>query len=116
MLSELKAVEARVAMDDFGTGYSNLAYLQRLRRRAQDRSQLRRPYGRRTVLRRLSSARSRALPKCLGMRTTAEGETADRARLLSALGCDFGQGYLRAADGCPTAIAYWRQSLLRPII
>src|SRR3546814_15838782 len=30
VLSELKALDARVAMDDFGTGYSNLAYLQRL--------------------------------------------------------------------------------------
>src|SRR3546814_11233517 len=30
VLSELKALDARVAMDDFGTGYSNLASLQRL--------------------------------------------------------------------------------------
>jgi diguanylate cyclase (GGDEF)-like protein len=27
VLSELKALDARIAMDDFGTGYSNLAYL-----------------------------------------------------------------------------------------
>src|SRR3546814_1470923 len=30
VLSELKALDARIPMDDFGTGYSNLAYLQRL--------------------------------------------------------------------------------------
>src|SRR3546814_8816192 len=35
-----------------------------------------------------------SLAEVLGMKTTAEGvETADQARLLSALGCDFGQGF-----------------------
>ena len=58
-----------------------------------------------------------SLAEVLGMRTTAEGvETADQARLLSALGCDFGQGFLfaRPMDG-KAALDYWRQSLVRPI-
>ena len=59
-----------------------------------------------------------SLAEVLGMRTTAEGvETADQARLLSALGCDFGQGFLFAHPmEASTALAYWRQSLVRPII
>ena len=117
VLSELKALDARVAMDDFGTGYSNLAYLQRLpidvlkidrsfvEHMVDDRDKV-------AIVRTIQS-----LAEVLGMRTTAEGvETADQARLLSALGCDFGQGFLfaRPMDG-KAALDYWRQSLVRPI-
>ncbi|WP_447931930.1 putative bifunctional diguanylate cyclase/phosphodiesterase [Sphingopyxis fribergensis] len=117
VLSELKALDARVAMDDFGTGYSNLAYLQRLpidvlkidrsfvEHMVDDRDKV-------AIVRTIQS-----LAEVLGMRTTAEGvETADQARLLSALGCDFGQGFLfaRPMDGV-AALDYWRQSLVRPI-
>ncbi|WP_448140219.1 putative bifunctional diguanylate cyclase/phosphodiesterase [Sphingopyxis fribergensis] len=117
VLSELKALDARVAMDDFGTGYSNLAYLQRLpidvlkidrsfvEHMVDDRDKV-------AIVRTIQS-----LAEVLGMRTTAEGvETADQARLLSALGCDFGQGFLfaRPMEGA-AALDYWRQSLVRPI-
>jgi diguanylate cyclase (GGDEF)-like protein len=117
VLSELKALDARVAMDDFGTGYSNLAYLQRLpidvlkidrsfvEHMVDDRDKV-------AIVRTIQS-----LAEVLGMKTTAEGvETADQARLLSALGCDFGQGFLfaRPMDG-QAALDYWRQSLVRPI-
>lgn len=117
VLSELKALDARVAMDDFGTGYSNLAYLQRLpidvlkidrsfvEHMVDDRDKV-------AIVRTIQS-----LAEVLGMKTTAEGvETADQARLLSALGCDFGQGFLfaRPMDG-KDALDYWRQSLVRPI-
>lgn len=117
VLSELKALDARVAMDDFGTGYSNLAYLQRLpidvlkidrsfvEHMVDDRDKV-------AIVRTIQS-----LAEVLSMRTTAEGvETADQARLLSALGCDFGQGFLfaRPMDG-KDALDYWRQSLVRPI-
>ncbi|MBA4752108.1 MAG: bifunctional diguanylate cyclase/phosphodiesterase [Sphingopyxis sp.] len=117
VLSELKALDARVAMDDFGTGYSNLAYLQRLpidvlkidrsfvEHMVDDRDKV-------AIVRTIQS-----LAEVLGMKTTAEGvETADQARLLSALGCDFGQGYLfaRPMDG-KSALDFWRQSLVRPI-
>jgi diguanylate cyclase (GGDEF)-like protein len=117
VLSELKALSTRVAMDDFGTGYSNLAYLQRLPldvlkidrsfvdHMVDDRDKV-------AIVRTIQS-----LAEAMGMKTTAEGvETADQARLLSALGCDFGQGFLFAhpmvAD---TAFDYWRQSLAKPI-
>ena len=117
VLSELKALDARVAMDDFGTGYSNLAYLQRLpidvlkidrsfvEHMVDDRDKV-------AIVRTIQS-----LAEVLGMKTTAEGvETTDQARLLSALGCDFGQGFLfaRPMDG-KAALDYWRQSLVRPI-
>ncbi|BBB07344.1 diguanylate cyclase [Sphingopyxis sp. EG6] len=117
VLSELKSLDARVAMDDFGTGYSNLAYLQRLpldvlkidrsfvEHMVDDRDKV-------AIVRTIQS-----LAEVLGMKTTAEGvETADQARLLSALGCDFGQGYLfaRPMHG-GEALAYWRQSLVRAI-
>lgn len=117
VLNELKALQTRVAMDDFGTGYSNLAYLQRLpldvlkidrsfvEHMVDDRDKV-------AIVRTIQS-----LAEALGMKTTAEGvETADQARLLSALGCDFGQGFLFArpmAEG--EAFDYWRQSLSRPI-
>ncbi len=117
VLSELKSLDARVAMDDFGTGYSNLAYLQRLpldvlkidrsfvEHMVDDRDKV-------AIVRTIQS-----LAEVLGMKTTAEGvETADQARLLSALGCDFGQGYLFARPmHSGEALAYWRQSLVRPI-
>ncbi|MBW8294942.1 MAG: EAL domain-containing protein [Sphingopyxis sp.] len=117
VLSELKALDARVAMDDFGTGYSNLAYLQRLpldvlkidrsfvEHMVDDRDKV-------AIVRTIQS-----LAEVLGMKTTAEGvETTDQARLLSALGCDFGQGYLfaRPLEGA-AALDFWRQSLVRPI-
>lgn len=117
VLSELKALEARVAMDDFGTGYSNLAYLQRLpidvlkidrsfvEHMVEDRDKV-------AIVRTIQS-----LAEVLGMKTTAEGvETADQARLLSALGCDFGQGFLFAHPmDAEEAFSYWRRSLTRPI-
>lgn len=117
VLSELKSLDARVAMDDFGTGYSNLAYLQRLpldvlkidrsfvEHMVDDRDKV-------AIVRTIQS-----LAEVLGMKTTAEGvETADQARLLSALGCDFGQSYLFARPmHSGDALAYWRQSLVRPI-
>jgi diguanylate cyclase (GGDEF)-like protein len=118
VLSELKALDARIAMDDFGTGYSNLAYLQRL---PIDVLKIDRSFVDHMVEDRDKAAIVRtiqSLAEVLGMKTTAEGvETADQARLLSALGCDFGQGYLfaRPMDG-PAAFDYWRQSLVQPII
>src|SRR3546814_20677440 len=104
-------------MDDFGTGYSNLAYLQRLpidvlkidrsfvEHMVDDRDKV-------AIVRTIQS-----LAEVLGMKTTAEGvETTDQARLLSAPGCDFGQGFLLARPmvGKP-ALDYVRQSLVRPL-
>ncbi|PZQ22981.1 MAG: GGDEF-domain containing protein [Sphingopyxis macrogoltabida] len=117
VLSELKSLNARVAMDDFGTGYSNLAYLQRL---PIDVLKIDRSFVDHMVEDRDKAAIVRtiqSLAEAMGMRTTAEGvETADQARLLSALGCDFGQGFLFARPmGDAAAFDYWRRSLARPI-
>jgi diguanylate cyclase (GGDEF)-like protein len=117
VLSDLKALKTRIAMDDFGTGYSNLAYLQRLpidvlkidrsfvEHMVDDRDQV-------AIVRTIQS-----LAEALNLQTTAEGvETHDQARLLSALGCDFGQGFLfaRPMDSL-TALDYWRRSLDKPV-
>ncbi len=117
VLSELKALDARIAMDDFGTGYSNLAYLQRL---PIDVLKIDRSFVEHMVEDRDKAAIVRtiqSLAEAMGMKTTAEGvETADQARLLSALGCDFGQGYLFARPiGQEAAFSFWRQSLERPV-
>ncbi len=117
VLQELKAMKARVAMDDFGTGYSNLAHLQRLpidalkidqgfvEHMVDDRDKV-------AIVRTIQS-----LAEALGLSTTAEGvETIEQARLLSALGCDFGQGFLFARPmDAAAAFDYWRQSRVRPI-
>ncbi len=117
VLNELKALDARVAMDDFGTGYSNLAYLQRL---PLDVLKIDRSFVDRMVDDREKVAIVRtiqSLAETLGMKTTAEGvETTDQARLLSALGCDFGQGFLFARPlKTDDAFAFWRASLDHPI-
>jgi len=117
VLSKIKALHARIAMDDFGTGYSNLAYLQRL---PLDVLKIDRSFVEHMVDDREKVAIVRtiqSLAETLGMRTTAEGvETADQARLLSALGCDFGQGFLfaRPMDSI-SALEFWRQSRTKPI-
>lgn len=117
VLSALKGLKARVAMDDFGTGYSNLAYLQRLpidvlkidrsfvEHMVNDRDQV-------AIVRTIQS-----LAEALNLQTTAEGvENPDQARLLSALGCNFGQGFLFARPmDSRAALDYWRRSLSKPI-
>lgn len=118
VLSALKALHVRIAMDDFGTGYSNLAYLQRLPidvlkidrsfvdQMEHDREQV-------AIVRTIQS-----LAEALNMQTTAEGvETVDQARLLSALGYNFAQGYHFARPMAGhEALEYWRQSLSKPVI
>ncbi|MBU1825108.1 MAG: bifunctional diguanylate cyclase/phosphodiesterase [Alphaproteobacteria bacterium] len=94
VLSELKALDARVAMDDFGTGYSNLAYLQQL---PIDVLKIDRSFVSQMLEERDKVAIVRAilsLASALGMETTAEGiETLELSQTLAALGCSYGQGY-----------------------
>jgi diguanylate cyclase (GGDEF)-like protein/PAS domain S-box-containing protein len=84
----------QLSMDDFGTGYSSLSYLHQF------------PFDilkiDRSFIQALDHDSSRkkivnsimALAQALGKIVVAEGvETAEQAEYLTALGCDFGQGY-----------------------
>ncbi len=85
----------QVAIDDFGTGYSSLAYLKKFNINYVkiDRS---------FVQNLESDSDDMALCEAiivmahkLGMKVIAEGvETAEQRDLLTAVGCDYGQGYL----------------------
>ncbi|MDJ0391597.1 EAL domain-containing protein [Roseomonas sp. E05] len=91
----LKAHGVRLAMDDFGTGYSSLASLRAL------------PFDRLKIDRSFVAALGEdaesekivatvvALGEALGMPAIAEGvEDAPTAQRLSAMGCQYGQGWL----------------------
>jgi EAL domain-containing protein (putative c-di-GMP-specific phosphodiesterase class I) len=94
-ISELDAEGVQVVVDDFGTGYSTLSYLQALPIKGLkiDRSFISRLVSDeksadivRTVL---------TLARDMNMYAVAEGiETEQQSAMLSALGCEYGQGYL----------------------
>jgi diguanylate cyclase (GGDEF)-like protein len=94
----LAAAGVRFALDDFGTGYSNLGYLRRLPLstvkvdRMFVRDLPRDPDAAAIVRAIVSLARS------LDLEVVAEGvETEEQARLVTAMSCHRGQGYLFAA-------------------
>jgi diguanylate cyclase (GGDEF)-like protein len=115
VLQHVKQVGMRVALDDFGTGYSSLSYLQRfpidclkvdssfitdLTENSHSQELIK------TVI---------ALGHGLGTRVCAEGvESRAQMRMLTAYGCDEGQGYFygrpapgghlieRVQETCPT--------------
>lgn len=91
----LKALGVRLAIDDFGTGYSSLSYLRTFPFDGLkiDRSFLSRLEGgeedRAIILAIVDMGRT------LSLTVTAEGiETAEQLRMLKAISCDEGQGYL----------------------
>ena len=103
-LEALRANGVRSAIDDFGTGYSSLSYLQELPAEILkiDRSFVNRlqdsTHSDKGVV-----AAIIAMGQNLGLTTVAEGvETNEQRELLSALGCELGQGYLFAR---PAAVA-----------
>lgn len=93
-LSAYQQAGVALALDDFGTGYSAFAYLQRYQ---MDYLKIDRSFVQGLA------PDSRALQIChaivrmahaLGIQVVAEGvETAEQARLLTELGCDYGQGF-----------------------
>ena len=93
-LHELRNLGVRLAMDDFGTGYSSMAYLSSL---PIDTLKIDRSFITKMNRSDEDAAIVRAivtLAKTLGLRITSEGiETSEQHVQLSALGCDFGQGY-----------------------
>ncbi len=108
VLLQLKALKLRLGIDDFGTGYSSLSCLHRFpidtlkidksfimaMTTAGDAPNLVRtiPGGTTELVKTIV-----ALAHNLGMNVIAEGvETADQARQLQGMQCEYGQGYLFA--------------------
>jgi diguanylate cyclase (GGDEF)-like protein/PAS domain S-box-containing protein len=94
-LLELSDVGINVSLDDFGTGYSSLSYLQRF---DIDFIKIDQSFVRHLVADSTDLALCQAIiamAHALGMKVVAEGvETELQRDLLTASGCDFGQGYL----------------------
>lgn len=97
VLLQLKALGLQLGIDDFGTGYSSLSYLHRF---PIDTLKVDRSF----VMEMESKGGTAELVKTiialghnLGMNVVAEGiETESQSQLLSALQCEYGQGYLFA--------------------
>ena len=94
-LWRLKALGIRIAIDDFGTGYSSLAYLRRF---PIDMLKIAREFVDGLGRDEHDDVITRAIVELagtLGLLTVAEGiETHDQQTIVTALGCDLGQGYL----------------------
>jgi len=95
LLDKCRDLGVRIALDDFGTGYSSLGYLRRLpvNTLKVDRSFVEpvlEDAGSGKILRAIS-----ALGHSLSMNLVAEGiETQEQAYAVSALGFEYGQGFL----------------------
>ena len=107
-LRELKALGVKLALDDFGTGYSSLACLHQL---PVDTVKIDRSFiveAERSQYHRALIEATVRVARALRMTTVAEGiETAEQAALITALGCDRGQGYLYCRPLEATALADW---------
>lgn len=96
-LRSLRTAGVRLSLDDFGTGFSSMNYLQRmpLHTIKVDRSfvnGLPQEQDSVSIVRAIVS-----LAKSLGLEVTAEGvETAEQARLLTEMQCEYLQGWLIA--------------------
>jgi len=114
-LEQLHARGFKLSIDDFGTGYSSLAYLKRLpvHELKIDKSFV---MAMETDLGDAKIVRSTVeLAHNLGLSVVAEGvETAKAWRLLSALGCDEGQGYFIAKPMPHEQFIAWLQAWRAP--
>lgn len=94
-LRSLTDMGVKLSLDDFGTGYSSLSYLKNFRFDVLkiDRSfvsELARNHDDMTLVRAISS-----IARDMSLITVAEGiESDEQRRILTALGCNLGQGYL----------------------
>ncbi|WP_439816879.1 putative bifunctional diguanylate cyclase/phosphodiesterase [Zavarzinia sp. CC-PAN008] len=116
-LNALKALGVRLAVDDFGTGYSSLAYLKRL---PLDVIKIDRSFvdgiGHEAEDTAIVKAII-AMAQALRLTITVEGvETAAQADLLTAWGCERGQGYLYSRPVDPQRMeALLRQAMPLPL-
>jgi len=108
-LDALRRAGVAISLDDFGIGYSSLSYLQKFDIDVLKIDQ--------SFVRGLSAtSKDMALCKAiiamahaLGMKVVAEGvETEAQRQLLTAAGCDYGQGYLFARPMPAEAFETWR--------
>ena len=94
-LLEFRDAGIQVALDDFGTGYSSLSYLKKF---DIDYLKIDQSFVRNLAPHSDDMALCEAIivmAHKLGIKVIAEGiETAKQCELLSAAGCDYGQGYL----------------------
>lgn len=103
LLAKLRELGVRVGIDDFGTGYSSLAYLHRL---PLDVLKVDRSFVSKMIDSQENAAIVRtilALAHSLDLDVVAEGiETDEQRAQLTAMGCEYGQGYLfgRPLDRC----------------
>jgi diguanylate cyclase (GGDEF)-like protein len=93
-LASLKDIGVRIALDDFGTGYSSLSYLRRL---PLDILKIAQPFVDDLVVHATDATFVEAivnLGRTLGLSIVAEGiEHPEQATILTALHCEYGQGY-----------------------
>jgi diguanylate cyclase (GGDEF)-like protein len=112
VLDNLRGLGIRLALDDFGTGYSSLSYLLRLPVHIVKIDQ--------TFISHLGHPQKGAaivaavtnLAHVLGLSVVAEGvETRQQHEEISAIGCEFAQGYFYAAPMSVAAISTHLASL-----
>jgi diguanylate cyclase (GGDEF)-like protein/PAS domain S-box-containing protein len=96
-LLDMRDSGIQVSLDDFGTGYSSLSYLQRY---DIDFIKIDQAFVRHLIPASTDLALCQAIivmAHALGIKVVAEGvETQQQCDLLTAAGCDYGQGYLFA--------------------
>lgn len=94
VLTRLRGMGIQFSIDDFGTGYSNLGYLSRF---DVERLKIDQSFVRRMLNNPSDEGIVRAIIEmahCLKLQVVAEGiEDAPTLERLTALGCEFGQGY-----------------------
>ncbi|HUA51490.1 MAG TPA: EAL domain-containing protein [Candidatus Sulfotelmatobacter sp.] len=107
-LAAIRALGVQICIDDFGTGHSSLAYLHRF---PIDVLKIDRFFiGRMAEQRRDLELVRGIVGLChnLGVDVVAEGvETAEQAKILSDMGCEYGQGYLFGRPMSAGATAEW---------
>ena len=105
-IREVAEMGVSIALDDFGTGYSSLSLLLDL---PVDVVKIDRSFIRLIAEDRRAAALVRSVVtmcKALGIDTIAEGvETSAQLALVSALGCDFAQGFLFGRPGPAASVA-----------
>lgn len=110
VLSELRELGIRISIDDFGTGYSSLSYLKQL---PADELKIDKSF----VLNMLADKSDRkiveqtiALGHSFNLAVVAEGVEDERvSKELTAMGCDFAQGYHYARPLTPEKFLEWVQ-------